>query len=59
MPLSFDTAVTTFWWGVACLNLSFLRRSWSLQGLFGVFVLWFACFPVFGQPQPCVALPRG
>ena len=47
MPLNYDEAVTAFWFGVAFLNLSFIRRSWSLQSLFVVFVVWFAVFPVF------------
>ena len=44
MPLTYDDAVTTFWFGVAFLNLSLLQRSWSLLTLI---IVWFAVFPVF------------
>ena len=43
MPLPFDTALTIFWFGVAAVNLSLLRRG---SDLFYSFILWFACFPV-------------
>ena len=44
MPLTYDDAVTMFWFGVAFLNLSLLRRSCSLISLL---IVWFAIFPVF------------
>ena len=44
MPLEYDTALTTFWFGVGFLNASLVRRNWNL---WGVIVLWIIVFPMF------------